>query len=188
MSEDVIEKAASARSKCRACGTNIARDELRFGESVPNPFADGQTTLWFHLDCAAFRRPEKLRPVLSEFDGEVPSREMLLAEATLGEQHPRLTRLKKVERAPSGRATCRHCRELIEKGAPRFRLEIFDDGRFNPMGYIHPACLREYSGADASPERLARPLEGTDDALRAEVSRAVLVTPSSGESDGADAG
>src|SRR5215467_5200193 len=53
----VIEPAATGRSKCRACGRAIAKDDLRFGEELPNPFADGFIRLWFHVPCAAFRRP-----------------------------------------------------------------------------------------------------------------------------------
>ncbi|HSB61314.1 MAG TPA: PARP-type zinc finger-containing protein, partial [Vicinamibacteria bacterium] len=54
----VIQPATTARAKCRGCGERIGAGVLRFGESLPNPFADGETTHWFHLDCAAFKRPE----------------------------------------------------------------------------------------------------------------------------------
>ena len=53
----VIETASSGRAKCRGCGEKIAAGELRFGERLPNPFAEGETTHWFHLECAAFKRP-----------------------------------------------------------------------------------------------------------------------------------
>src|SRR4030042_208734 len=62
----VIEAAATGRAKCRGCGGKIAALELRFGERLPNPFADGEMTHWFHLDCAAFKRPEPLLEALAE--------------------------------------------------------------------------------------------------------------------------
>ena len=61
-----IEPASSGRARCRGCGKTIAKAELRFGERLPNPFADGEMTLWFHLPCAAFRRPESLLEVLAD--------------------------------------------------------------------------------------------------------------------------
>src|SRR5690606_16278598 len=53
-----IEPAKTGRATCRGCNRPIAKDELRFGERVTNVFGDGETTLWFHLRCAAFKRPE----------------------------------------------------------------------------------------------------------------------------------
>ena len=41
----LIEPAASGRAKCRGCQRPIQKDELRFGERVPNPFADGETIM-----------------------------------------------------------------------------------------------------------------------------------------------
>ena len=66
----VLEPAASGRAKCRACQRPIAQGELRFGERLPNPYAEGEMTLWFHPACAGFQRPEAVlalpsdRPVL----------------------------------------------------------------------------------------------------------------------------
>jgi hypothetical protein len=50
----LIEPAATGRSKCRGCGEAIAAGVLRFGETVPNAFGEGDATHWFHLDCGAF--------------------------------------------------------------------------------------------------------------------------------------
>jgi hypothetical protein len=162
---DVLEQAASGRSKCRACAQVIAKGEWRMGEEVQNPFSEGMTTLWFHLDCAAHRRSEKAVPLLRE-NPELPGQSELLREAELGVQHRRLGRIAKVERAPSGRATCRQCKELIEKGVFRFGLAIFDEGRFNPMGFIHVACQAAYFEVDVTPARLVRYLAPLDDATR----------------------
>ena len=54
----VIEHASSGRAKCRGCGRPIAKGELRFGERQPNAFGEGEMTLWFHVTCAAYARPE----------------------------------------------------------------------------------------------------------------------------------
>jgi len=62
----VIEPAKTGRAKCRGCDRPIAKDELRFGERVANAFGDGETTLWFHLQCAAYKRPE---PFLEALEG-----------------------------------------------------------------------------------------------------------------------
>ncbi|MDP6375924.1 MAG: PARP-type zinc finger-containing protein [Pseudomonadales bacterium] len=64
----VLEPAASGRSKCRGCTAAIDKGEFRFGERFPNPFADGEMTVWFHLLCAAYRRPGSLCEVLAEVD------------------------------------------------------------------------------------------------------------------------
>ena len=63
----LFEPAASGRSKCRGCGQPIKRGELRFGECLPNLFGEGETTLWFHPLCAAYKRPQ---PVLEALAGK----------------------------------------------------------------------------------------------------------------------
>ena len=55
-----------------------------------------------------------------------------------------MPRLRGAERASSGRAHCRSCRELIAKGEWRLPLVFFEEYRFNPGGYIHAHCAREY--------------------------------------------
>lgn len=146
-----IEPAASGRAACRGCGRKIAKDEIRFGERLPNPFADGEMTHWFHLRCAAYKRPEPLLETLASF--EIEEREALLAVAEEGVKHRRLPRVNGIERAPSGRARCRHCKEMIEKDAWRIALVYYEDGRFNPSGYIHVSCAAEYLGTTAIADR-----------------------------------
>ena len=53
----LIDAAPTGRAKCRGCGGKIDAGALRFGEALPNPFAEGETTHWFHLECGAFKRP-----------------------------------------------------------------------------------------------------------------------------------
>ena len=142
----VIAPAPSGRAKCRGCGAVIARGMLRFGERLPNPFADegGEMTHWFHLPCAAFRRPEPFLEALATTDVSIGDRAQLEHDATLGVAHRRLPRVNTAERAPSGRAACRACRSPIDKGAWRISLVYDEDGRFVPSGSIHVTCAAAY--------------------------------------------
>ncbi|MFI5177094.1 MAG: hypothetical protein ACHQO8_00935 [Vicinamibacterales bacterium] len=142
----VIEPASSGRAKCRGCGDRIAAGDLRFGERLPNPFADddAEMTHWFHLRCAAFRRPEPLIETLEGTAVEVADRDDLLREARLGVAHRRLPRVSATARASSGRATCRACREPIAKDAWRISLVFYEDGRFVPAGFVHVTCAASY--------------------------------------------
>ena len=139
----VFEPAPSARAKCRGCGQPINRAEVRFGERMPNPFGDGEATLWFHPVCAAWKRPAPLLEALPAA-AAVPDREALERTAQFANAHPRVPRIDGAERAPSGRASCRHCKAVIEKGCWRIRLVYFEDGRFSPGGSVHLGCRREY--------------------------------------------
>jgi hypothetical protein len=140
----VIESAPTGRAKCRGCGGKIAAAELRLGERLPNPFADGETTHWYHLDCGAFKRPEPFLEALAAREEPLDDRERLESEAKRGVAHRRLPRIDGAERAPTGRAQCRSCREPIAKGALRIRLVFFEEGRFEPSGYVHVRCARAY--------------------------------------------
>ncbi len=140
----MIETAKSGRARCRGCGKPIAKDTLRFGEAVPSGYGDGETRLWFHLACAAYKRPETLLGALegSPLCGDEQAR--LRAVAEFGVAHRRVPRIDGVERASSGRARCRQCREPIEQGALRVRLVFFEEVQFNPSGFVHGTCARDY--------------------------------------------
>ena len=146
----VIEPAASGRAKCRGCGGRIAKDELRFGERQPNAFGEGEMTLWFHLPCAAYKRPEPFIELLDGGDG-IPEEARAAARplrpaAEFGIEHRRVPRIDGADRAPTGRARCRCCRELIEKNSWRIGLVFFEEYRFEPSGFIHAGCAAEYFG------------------------------------------
>lgn len=144
----VVEQAATGRAKCRGCGVAIAKGLWRIGEAVPNMFADGENAEarhWYHPRCAAYRRPEAFLLAIEGTDAAIEDREALVAAAQAGVAHHRLPRLDKAERAASGRASCRHCRTPIVKGAWRFTLTFWEDGRFMPAGYLHPACVAGYA-------------------------------------------
>jgi hypothetical protein len=138
----VFEPAASGRSKCRGCGRALQKGEIRFGERLPNPFADGEMTLWFHPACAAYKRPEAMLEALGQI-ADVPDREALERAARHSASQKRLARIDGAERA-KGQAMCRHCREPIPKGAWRIRLVFFEEGQFAASGFIHLDCRKAY--------------------------------------------
>src|SRR5687767_11877833 len=147
----VFEIASSGRAKCRGCNQLIQRGELRFGERLPNPYAgegEAEMTLWFHPLCAAYKRPEPLLQALGEAPGSVPDREVLERVARGSSAHRRLPRISGAERAPSGQAKCRSCREPIAKGAWRIRIVFYEEGRFSPGGSVHLDCRQAYFETD----------------------------------------
>jgi hypothetical protein len=123
---------------------------LRFGERLPNPFGDegGEMTHWYHVQCAAYRRPEAFLELVQSEEAPgsetIPDRERLVREATLGVEHRRVPRIAAAGRAPTGRATCRACKSLIEKGGWRIALVFYEEGRFSPGGFVHAACAASY--------------------------------------------
>ena len=140
----VFEPAASGRSKCRGCGRALAKGEIRFGEAMANPFAEGtEMTLWFHPACAAYKRPDAIIEALAQTATDIADRAALESIARASAAQRRLQRIDGIERA-KGQATCRHCREPIAKGEWRMKLAFFEEGRFNPSGFIHLPCAAAY--------------------------------------------
>ena len=125
---------------------------MRFGERTPNAFGEGETTLWFHPMCAAYKRPEPLLAALAEpADGEgVPDKEALERVANGAMAHKRLQRIDGAERSPTGQAKCRSCHEPIAKGSWRIRIVFYEEGRFAPGGFVHLACRKVYFETDQS--------------------------------------
>lgn len=162
-----IEPAASGRSKCRGCGKQIVKGDLRFGERLANPFAEGDMTLWFHPLCAAYKRPESLGEIIVDAPGQLENEEALKRIIRFGIEHRRTQQINGLERAPSGRARCRSCREMIGKDAWRIPLVFFEEVTFNPSGFVHVSCSfayfettdivgrLEHFGADLAAEDLA---------------------------------
>jgi hypothetical protein len=154
----VFERAPTGRAKCRGCGKPVAAGDLRFGERRPNPYGDegGETTLWFHVSCAAFTRPEPFLEAIGDAEIEAGDRAWLERQATLGVEHRRLSRARGAERAASGRAACRSCREPIAKDAWRIPLVYYEEGRFSPAGFIHARCAGAYLETTDLIDRLKR--------------------------------
>ncbi|MEM7282248.1 MAG: hypothetical protein AAF438_11540 [Pseudomonadota bacterium] len=139
-----LEPASSGRAKCRGCGQKIEKGEIRLGERQPNPFGDGEMTLWFHPTCAAFKRPEVFLEVLDTCDASGIDAETLRGFAEHSAGHRRRARINGAQKAPTGRARCRHCKEMIGKGLWRVPLAYFEDGRFQPSGFVHMTCVNDY--------------------------------------------
>jgi len=142
----LFEQAPTGRSKCRGCAGAIAKGELRFGERLPNPFAEGEMTHWFHPVCAAYKRPEPILESLELAPAELRDRLEAAAKGSL--LQPRLPRIDGAELAPGSQASCRQCREKIEKGSWRVRLVFHEEGVFSPAGYIHLGCRKAYFETD----------------------------------------
>ena len=141
----VIEPATSGRAKCRGCNAKIEKDELRFGERQPNAFGEGEMTLWLHLRCAAFKRPEPFLEALGDGQGAaIEALDELRSIAEFGVAHRRVPRVNGASPAPTARARCRSCRELIDKDSWRIELVYFEGYRFEPSGYIHAECAGDY--------------------------------------------
>jgi hypothetical protein len=168
---NTIEPATSGRAKCRGCGKPIAKGDLRLGERLANPFAEGEMTLWFHLQCAAYKRPAVLLEALA--GAEVGERDRLARAAQGSLRHRRLPRIDGAERAPSGQAKCRSCRAPIARGAWRIRLVFYEEGRFNPGGSVHLECRAAYFESDDIADAVLHFSPELEAADRAELERSL---------------
>ncbi len=175
---DVIEPSKSGRANCRGCGRSIARGELRFGEALPNAYADGESLFWFHLVCAACMRPEKFGPALDSCSQPIAEQQWLRQTVSIGLAHHRVQRLLRAERASSGAARCRQCRELVNKGSWRLALQMFEEGRMQPIGTIHIECARAYFGTVNFLDRVERLTQGLTPTDRSELERLAGESPS----------
>lgn len=169
----VFETAPTGRSKCRGCARLIERGELRLGERVPNLFAEGETTLWFHPLCAAYKRPQTVLDALAQRGEGVPNRENLERAALASVAHPRVSRVDGAERSPSAQAKCRHCHEPIERGSWRIRIVYYEEGRFSPGGYIHLGCRKAYFETDEVGDPILQFSAALSDTEREELRRAL---------------
>lgn len=165
----LIEAARSSRSRCRTCRRKIDKDKLRIGILLEGPYGTGY--LWHHLTCAAKRRADDVEAAYEHkawAEGvEVPPLEEL---KQLREEAEEKKKNKKeapyVERAPSGRAKCKHCGELIELGAWRVALlrevSFGQQVRSAPIN-VHPRCV----AAEILAEDCGTEVDGFADAVRA---------------------
>lgn len=153
---DRIELASSGRARCRACRRPIAKGQERFAEAVPNPVAEGESQHYYHVECAAERRPKPFSALLAALDPARPELAALAAAAALASANHRLERLGVLERAKSARAACRQCHEPIEKDAWRVALQPIEEGRLAAWGFVHLGCAGAYTGIKPTLERLTR--------------------------------
>jgi hypothetical protein len=134
-------------------------------------------TLWFHPLCAAYKRPEPLLQALKETAQSVADREVLEQAAADSLAHRRIRRTDGAERAPSGQAKCRFCRQPIQRGGWRIRLMFYEEGRFSPGGFVHLACRNAYFETDDLLDRLIWFSSALSDAEREELRRACSSVP-----------
>jgi hypothetical protein len=172
-----FEPAASGRAKCRGCGRPIARGELRFGERLPNPFGNGEMTLWFHPLCAAYKRPEPFLATLADPPVVVTDRKRLLRAAQGTLAHRRLPRIDGAERARSGQAKCRSCHEPIARGTWRIRLVFYGEGQFSQGGFVHLDCRKAYFETADILDQLLHFSPALTDGEREELKRALYEKP-----------
>jgi Poly(ADP-ribose) polymerase and DNA-Ligase Zn-finger region len=151
---DRLEIAASGRARCRACRGSIAKGEERFAEAAPNPAAEGESQHYYHLRCAAERRPKTFSALLTSLEPARSDLAELGASTALALAHHRLERLGVLERAKSARANCRQCREPIEKDGWRVALQPMEDGRLGAWGFLHLSCVANYAGIKPTLDRL----------------------------------
>ncbi|GJM45392.1 MAG: hypothetical protein DHS20C21_22340 [Gemmatimonadota bacterium] len=173
-----FERAPTSRAKCRGCDGKIEKDTVRFGERLPNPYGEGEMTLWFHPPCAAHKRPEPFLEALPDSEFPVDAADALEQIARTGLACRRLPRLNGAERSPTARARCRSCRELIAKDTWRVALVFFEEGRFEASGYIHAGCVTEYFETPDVVERV-RHFSEMSDADAADLTAAIAAPPSS---------
>ncbi|MEM6291543.1 MAG: PARP-type zinc finger-containing protein [Myxococcota bacterium] len=169
-----LEPASTGRSTCRACRTRITKGALRFGERGLNPYGEGESTFWFHPACAAFKRPEAFSSLQEDEELAALVEPMHRDRARAGVASPRLARLSGGQRAKSGRARCRACRERIEKDAWRVAIDIWEEGRFAPLGWLHAGCVLQYAQVQAIGDVVDRVLHFTAGDVDAADLRAVL--------------
>ena len=134
-------------------------------------------TLWFHPACAAYKRPQSLLQALGEALENVPDRERLERAARGSSAHRRLPRIDGAERAPSGQARCRSCREPIARGSWRIRIAFHEEGRFFPGGFVHLDCRKAYFETDDVLEQVLHFSPDLSDGEREELSRECAADP-----------
>jgi poly(ADP-ribose) polymerase-like protein len=173
----VFETAPTGRAKCRGCGRAIDRGDLRFGERQPNPYGEGEMTLWYHPPCAAFKRPEPLLEALADAPEGLAGRESLERASRATLEHRRLRRVDGAERAKSGQAKCRSCRSPIERGDWRVRLVFYEDGRFSPGGFVHLTCYPAYFEGHDVLEPILHFSADLDERGRGDLTRAYRAVP-----------
>lgn len=169
-----IEIAKTGRAKCRTCRQAIEKGTLRFGEEQPSAFSEGMQMVWFHLACAAGKKPVPVRTALAAFEGEVPDRAAI--EAALAEADKTASVFPYAERAATGRSKCLHCKEPIEKGTLRVATER--EVEFGGMaragaGYLHPKCAAKFLEAEDLAAALRQNSRGLSDADLSELDQQI---------------
>jgi poly [ADP-ribose] polymerase len=167
---ETIEVAKTGRARCRACREAIEKGSLRFGEEQPSAFAEGMQMVWYHLACAARKKPVQVKAALDAYPGEVPDREALLSSAAEADETASV--YPYAERAPTARSRCLQCREPIDKGTLRVATERELEAMGRPgTGYLHPRCAGAYLEEADLPAALRKNSRGLSENDFAELDR-----------------
>lgn len=167
---ETIEVAKTGRARCRICRQPIEKGALRFGEEQPSQFAEGMQWVWYHLPCAAKKKPVQVKAALDAYEGEVPDRAALTASMAEADTSPSV--YPYAERAPTARSRCLKCREPIDKGALRVATERELEAMGRPgTGYLHPRCAGPYLERDDLASALRQNSRGLTEADLAELDR-----------------
>jgi DNA-binding transcriptional regulator YdaS (Cro superfamily) len=162
----MIEAATSGRAKCKGCKKPIDKGELRYGHEVEGNF-DGAMTFWYHLPCAVTHRPEQFRVVLARYKKKpIPNRAKLEASLDGATVTVRARRMKQVERAPTGRASCQQCKLAIAKDTLRAAVWLYD----MPMagtGFVHVGCVGAWAGSNIDTQVIAKAVKADKAAVTA---------------------
>jgi hypothetical protein len=137
-------------------------------------FAEGETTLWFHPMCAAYKRPQPLLEALEATTEGPTDKESLERVARASLEHPRISRIDGAEKSRSSQAKCRHCHETIERGSWRIRIVYFEEARFAPGGYVHLGCRKDYFDTPEVRDAILQFSPALSDPERDELARALL--------------
>jgi hypothetical protein len=82
MSEHLLERASTGRSRCKLCKEPIEKGALRIGVTADSTSFDGTMKIWHHGICAAIRRPHPFLAALRNFMAVIGAeREQLTAIA-----------------------------------------------------------------------------------------------------------
>ena len=151
----MIEVAKSGRAACRGCKKPIPSGDLRFGDQVPGNF-DGMMTFWYHLACAVEHKPEQLALALARTQLPIPNRAALAASLGGATVTARTARLQKVDRAPTGRATCQQCKQSIAKTTLRVTMQRDEGASVAGTSFLHVFCASAFAGADIDAQVTAK--------------------------------
>jgi hypothetical protein len=156
--KDVIEVAPNSRARCKHCRSTIEEADHRFGVPLDD---GGDARSWFHLDCASRRLPERLHAVLRKTTARasgIDAYDRLVAKC-LKNTAKVVAAYPHVERAPTGRARCVSCSQLIAKNALRVVVEHTresDAFASVSVAFVHPACAGAYLGTPDLAARLRK--------------------------------
>ena len=169
----VIEGARSSRAKCKTCRKTIDKGVLRLGVLIEGPYGIGY--LWHHLTCAAKRRLDDVEEAYAteawkaakEAPPSVPTiEELRKLNEEAEEKRQSRPKLPFGEVDPSGRAKCKQCGEVMEKGSLRVVLgrEVEFGNQYRTMPIqVHPRCV----ALELEREDCATEATGFADAIRA---------------------